>query len=1145
MTDFDNQSDRSALRESMTGEEWAALKAAEPGGGGGPNSKYFGGAKKPDFHLLGTDLFGEEIKQDATGKIREKFEFPPFTVLNAREGPWQERKRAWLACGIQSEVGRGENLLKMSDTLLEPDPEKRAEMQAARHSTPTDIRDNMAFRITPSAYQDKHREEDGWQKTGLTFASGSPRRDEVSLKLQETSSGTSIFDPVLTELCYRWFCPPGGMIVDPFAGGSVRGIVAGLLGFQYHGIDLRPEQIEANEAQRALICPDAPINWVVGDSNEKLKDAPDADFIFSCPPYGDLEEYSDDPNDLSAMTWEKFVGMYRSIIRRSVERLKPDRFACFVIGEYRDKQTGLYRGFVPLTCASFMAAGASLYNEAILITAVGSLPIRVTKQFETSRKLGKTHQNVIICVKGDPKIAAEAINNTSGDAHAPSNKTSIAVKRPHIADSKAFLADATPAPAATDALAFAFTPKTTLSITTPEVLPHVPAHEEGPERLQEEVSTDIIRTEREGSIPSPAPHISFSEPTPKVSSLAAFLGTQQPKVDLTWKAQEPPSLDGIDDIILNFATDGLDWARGSKPVGVTVSTIDGKMTRFLPFAFAGSNLDEETVKRWAERELRGKKITNAKTKFDLHMSNAWGIDLEAQGCTFSDIQHTAALLDDHRKRFNIDLLAADYLPILKIVPRVDESRHATYHASEVAKREIFTAQLVGRLRDVMYPQIDLQELRAVQELEDAVIPCVVEMERNGSLIDMELLEQFQREYLVEYERLMYEISYEAGFAFDHTASGWKRLLEHLALEVPDSFAEAELNEIKHPLIQKGQRAAQYASLNSKIFKAYPEHIIDGILRYDIHQLASDEGGTVSGRFSIGLVQQVPNHDNHHTAFGEDRTEVGIKNCGGRCALFPRRLFIPKVGDYLEADAAQIEFRLLVHYSENAKLLQAYADDPKMSFHKQMQKMLQVYKPDMLYAHTKNYNFAAQYGARSIKLAVMMGFITAKDGEEIRSAKRWNDPRLNLIHEIEAAYKNAHPEAGELLDRASHLAKVECDKFCHKGDKLHRQFPHRGFVKTLLGRRSRFPTNYKTYIGLNRVLQGGGAELMKMKLVELHKERKETGFVMRITNHDAALGDATQPDTLEKVSAILNRQSYPTKVPILWECGVGRTWAEAK
>jgi hypothetical protein len=70
--------------------------------------------------------------KSGAGSLAERFGIPPFSVLNAREGWWQDRKRAWLALGIASEVGRGENLLKMSDTMLEPDPEKRAAMQAAR-----------------------------------------------------------------------------------------------------------------------------------------------------------------------------------------------------------------------------------------------------------------------------------------------------------------------------------------------------------------------------------------------------------------------------------------------------------------------------------------------------------------------------------------------------------------------------------------------------------------------------------------------------------------------------------------------------------------------------------------------------------------------------------------------------------------------------------------------------------------------------------------------------------------------------------------------------------------------------------------------------------------------------------------------------
>ena len=227
--------------------------------------------------------------------------------------------------------------------------------------------------------------------------------------VEEGATGTSIFDPVLTELCYRWFCPPVGKIVDPFAGGSVRGIVASYLGRAYHGCELRSEQVAANTAQADIARPPLPV-WVCDDSrNIAAHYPPDMDFVFSCPPYADLEVYSDDPRDLSAMDYPAFVAAYREIIAATCGLLKPDRFACFVVGDVRDKR-GHYRNFVGDTVEAFRAAGLHYYNEAILITAVGSLPIRVNKQFQAGRKLGKTHQNVLVFVKGDGKKAAAACN---------------------------------------------------------------------------------------------------------------------------------------------------------------------------------------------------------------------------------------------------------------------------------------------------------------------------------------------------------------------------------------------------------------------------------------------------------------------------------------------------------------------------------------------------------------------------------------------------------------------------------------------------------------------------------------------------------------------------------------------------------------
>jgi DNA modification methylase len=231
---------------------------------------------------------------------------------------------------------------------------------------------------------------------------------------REEVTGTSIFDPVLCELAYSWFSAPGQLVLDPFAGGSVRGVVASKLGRQYIGHELRQEQVDANRQQGSKICGDdaTPPAWICGDSRNidtTCKDV-EADFLFSCPPYADLEVYSDDPKDLSTLGYEEFKGAYFEIIKKSCSLLKKDRFACFIVGEVRDKK-GNYYNFVGDTIQAFKDAGLNYYNEAILITAVGSLPIRAGKQFSASRKLGKTHQNVLVFVKGDGKKAAQACGN--------------------------------------------------------------------------------------------------------------------------------------------------------------------------------------------------------------------------------------------------------------------------------------------------------------------------------------------------------------------------------------------------------------------------------------------------------------------------------------------------------------------------------------------------------------------------------------------------------------------------------------------------------------------------------------------------------------------------------------------------------------
>jgi len=224
-----------------------------------------------------------------------------------------------------------------------------------------------------------------------------------------SDTGTSVFSPCLCEMDYLWFTKEGDRILDPFAGGSVRGIVAERMGRKYTGIELRNEQVEANVIQGTDICDECP-EWICGDSlhMDALVGERMFDHIFTCPPYGDLEVYSDDAADLSNMSHEEFDSTYAEILRIAASHLENNRFATIVVGNYRDGR-GMLRDLNGITVRAMEDAGLRYYNDMVYVTPVGTLPIRVPRMFKASRKVGRTHQYVLNFVKGDPKKASERL----------------------------------------------------------------------------------------------------------------------------------------------------------------------------------------------------------------------------------------------------------------------------------------------------------------------------------------------------------------------------------------------------------------------------------------------------------------------------------------------------------------------------------------------------------------------------------------------------------------------------------------------------------------------------------------------------------------------------------------------------------------
>jgi len=605
------------------------------------------------------------------GNLSARFLAPPFSVLDARQGWWQDRKRAWIGLGIRSELGRAENVAgaagsaQTMGTIGGQGASLGQGLQAKRGADGKLV--YVPIKRRASA------EDVGYGSHASAQAS---------------ATGTSIFDPVLAELAVRWFSPERGVVLDPFAGGSVRGVVSAVLGRSYVGCDLRGEQVEANRQQWQTIsaraaqqgvprpvvtdpdeltpvqqigdwwfkrddafqvdgvcggkvrscltlakrapaqcaglvtagsraspqvnivahvaralglgcrahtpegelspevqaaqdagaeivqhragyntvitkraaddaaesgwleipfgmeCPEAvahtrrqvanlpteckrlvvpcgsgmslagilwglldtgrqdievvavqvnadpaerldryapaqwrqmvqlvpsgtdyhepaqhcvfagvqldPIYeakcvphmkpgsllWVVGIRQTAAAmsgassisisgscPAPvwhqgdscnirsicagvQADMLLTCPPYADLEVYSDDPADISGMEYPEFLTAYRRIIAEACSLLRDHTFAVCVVGEVRDP-AGHYRDFVGDTVQAFRDAGLQFYNEGILVTPCGSLALRAGKAFSASRKLGKSHQNVLVFVKGDFKQAVQ------------------------------------------------------------------------------------------------------------------------------------------------------------------------------------------------------------------------------------------------------------------------------------------------------------------------------------------------------------------------------------------------------------------------------------------------------------------------------------------------------------------------------------------------------------------------------------------------------------------------------------------------------------------------------------------------------------------------------------------------------------------
>lgn len=630
---------------------------------------------------------------------------------------------------------------------------------------------------------------------------------------------------------------------------------------------------------------------------------------------------------------------------------------------------------------------------------------------------------------------------------------------------------------------------------------------------------------------------------------------------------EIPELNGEKVIRLNAETTGVEWWGEDKAIGWAYFLPESGRKGYLPIRHEqGGNLPVERVNQFLS-DIKNCQVDNTNTKFDLHIAMRDGVDLREHGNTFGDAAHFAALLDDNRRRFNLDQLSKDILGWDvsgdKIPAEITTEAEFKYlHPNRVAPYAIRNVEQVAQLIDVFMPQIEEEKLERVLNLEQQVIPAVVEMEENGTLLDMEMLHEYSTRCDAEYNDLMWSIKKTTGLDLESPDSpkGLEQLFAKLNLPITHrtlggrpSFTAAALAEHAHvPEIAHIIRAGQLADLDSKYLRKYKNAARgDGWLRFNLHQLRYGKGdddkvGAVSGRFSAS--------GDSHGGYNPQQV-VAVEKQLERNWLAEyvlRRLFIPsKGGVFMAADMKQIEYRIFAHYANDPQILAAYAADPDADFHAVVMKLLHRVAPHLNRKLVKNVNFAKIYGAGLIKFAFMLGLISVLDYEELseRLARHdWSaleDYRLDAAREIDDAYNEMFPQVKPLLRRASHIATPpgshdcnwKCEKFFEQG------YEHRGYVCDLIGRRARLTGRFHS--ALNRIIQGGAASINKMALVAVYEARKSLDFIMRLTVHDELAGDLMNPGKLGALTALLNHQRFPLKVPVLWDVKTGPNWAACK
>ena len=584
----------------------------------------------------------------------------------------------------------------------------------------------------------------------------------------------------------------------------------------------------------------------------------------------------------------------------------------------------------------------------------------------------------------------------------------------------------------------------------------------------------------------------------------------------------------------NMESMGPGWPRNDGFIVGYAVAVDG-WSGYFPVAHGGGgNLDRGLVERWIRKVLA--------TPADKIMHNAaydagW---LLSSGFSISgriiDTMVAAPLLDENRFSFSLNSLGFDYLKEVKSEQGLKE---AAGDFGVHAKKELWKlpamyvgvyaeqdAALTLKLWQHFKSLLRKEEVDSIFALETDLLPIIVELTRKGIRFDRDQCERRIEEMRRKEEKCLADIKKISGAKVDiWAAASIATAFDKLGISYPKtatglpSFTKSFLDTHEHPISRLIVEARELNKTHGTFLSPYLDFSAkDGRIHPHVNQIRSDDGGTVTGRLSMANpnLQQVPAR---HEIIGP----------------LVRSLFLPEEGQLWAAnDFSSQEPRLLVHYATlldlpgAEKMAQAYRENPDTDFHQMVADMAGIKRKE----------------AKTIGLGLMYGMGKQKLANSL-------DLPVEEASELIATFHSKVPFLRGTIDAV--MKRIE-----HRASG--------GSIRTLLGRKCRFPLweptewgvnkalpyeqaiieygprikRAMTYKGLNRLIQGSAADQTKAAMVALHK----AGFRILLQVHDEIALSVNDKDEAQEAARIM-AQSVSLEVPSRVDVEIGPSWGEAK